>query len=205
MSHLIPILIAYSLAAVSPGPSVIMVIEHASFGPRRLARILALGVSLGSLVWVAGVCFGIGSLVRAYPAAGDWLRYLSAALLSWFLVKTVIAIAKPRRRELKGGGFTIAAPGATFVQGFLVNVLNPAAVVFFLSLFAPMLAESPSAGELTALVAGVTAISITWYQSLVSLVSHPRLQPILLGGERWLRAGFAALYLYFLVRLLTRA
>jgi threonine efflux protein len=205
MSHLIPILIAYSLAAISPGPSAILVMEYASFGPRRLARMLALGVSSGSFMWVAAVAFGLGALLRAFPGLAAGLRYASAALLSYFLIKTVIAVAKPRQAGVSGKGFVAISPGAAFTRGFLINLLNPAALVFFLSLFAPMLTESQDTRELGVLVAGVTAISLTWYQSLVTLVSHPRVQPFLLSGERWFRAGFAGLYLYFLIRLLVRA
>ena len=69
---------------------------------------------------------GLTSVIAAMGWLFDWLRYAGAAYLVWLgwkLLRSPEAIAEPGSASLPKGGF--------FLQGFLVILANPKALVFF--------------------------------------------------------------------------
>lgn len=202
---LTPIWIAYFLAAAAPGPSQIYVVECSTFGGRARGRIAALGISLGTAVWVTLVAFGLGHLVQAFSLGPTLLKVASIGLLAYFFVRTVVQLITGGRQPVDARHpVAIERLHSTFIKGVLVNVLNPNSVVFFLSLFAPMLVDAHDSRTLSICVLGVMILSVGWYQTLVTLASHPRIQSFLKRSEKPMRAMFAAFYLYFLIRALVR-
>ena len=163
------------------------------------ARIGALGVSLGTGLWVVLVAVGLSRLVNAFERGPDVLRAGSAALLAYFFVKNLRSAGSSSGPSARSN---FALEGGVFWKGFLVNVLNPNSAAFFLSLFAPLLVQTNDPLELAVCIAGVIVLSVAWYQTLVSLASQPTLQQVLARSERLMRWVFAGVYLYFLVRVL---
>lgn len=198
---LFPIWIAYFLAAASPGPSQVFVMESTFFGSRRRGRFGALGISIGTGIWVLLVAFGLNQLVNSFARGPFFLKCGSVLLLTYFLVRNVKAIWQ--RRAEGAIHFQIAKESAvkTLVKGVGVNLMNPNSVAFFLSLFAPLLVVADAAKELAVCILGVMIISILWYQSLVSIAAHPRIQRMLRQSEKGSRVVFAVIYLYFLIQI----
>jgi threonine/homoserine/homoserine lactone efflux protein len=101
---------------------------------------------------------GLTSVIAAMGWLFDWLRYAGAAYLLWLgwkLLRAPEVIAQP--------GVTTAPTGGFFLQGFLVIMANPKALLFF-GAFIPQFIDPK--GHYVAQIAllGVTAM-------LVALVS----------------------------------
>jgi threonine/homoserine/homoserine lactone efflux protein len=77
--------------------------------------------------------------------------------------------------------------------GFITNVLNPKATLFFLSLFSTML--TPTVGKLTLVVIAVLLVvtTILWFSLVALLISHPRFTTVLKRYEKTIQQFFGVL------------
>ncbi len=126
-------LLAFGVAALVliaiPGPSVVFVIGRALAYGRGVALSTVLGNSLGLLVILLLVAFGLGVVVQESITVFTVLKLAGAAYLVYLGVQAV------RHRH----GFTVTDAGPTAPlsrrravrQGFVVGVSNPKAFIIF--------------------------------------------------------------------------
>ncbi len=113
--------------ALLPGPNVTLVIANGLRYGTRSALINILGAQVGLAIVIAIVGIGLTSLVATMGYWFDWVRLAGAAYLIWIGINLVLrpaALAKPD---------TPPAPprGGFFLQGMLVLLSNPKALLFF--------------------------------------------------------------------------
>jgi threonine/homoserine/homoserine lactone efflux protein len=113
--------------ALLPGPNVTLVIANGLRYGTRAALINIVGAQVGLAIVIAVVGIGLTSLVATMGYWFDWVRLAGAAYLIWIGINLVLrpaAIATPD---------TPPAPprGGFFLQGMLVLLSNPKALLFF--------------------------------------------------------------------------
>jgi threonine/homoserine/homoserine lactone efflux protein len=113
--------------ALLPGPNVTLVIANGLRYGTRAALINIVGAQVGLAIVIAIVGIGLTSLVATMGYWFDWVRLAGAAYLIWIGINLVLrpaAIATPD---------TPPAPprGGFFLQGMLVLLSNPKALLFF--------------------------------------------------------------------------
>jgi len=113
--------------ALLPGPNVTLVIANGLRYGTRSALINILGAQVGLAIVIAIVGIGLTSLVATMGYWFDWVRLAGAAYLIWIGINLVLrpaAISTPD---------TPPAPprGGFFLQGMLVLLSNPKALLFF--------------------------------------------------------------------------
>ncbi|MDO8541729.1 MAG: LysE family transporter [Opitutaceae bacterium] len=127
--------IAHLLAVASPGPDFAIVLRQSLEHGRRTAIWTSIGIGTGIFLHVAYSLLGLGLLVRSSELWFTVVKYLGAAYLAWLGVQSLRARA---RSDVTGGNIppgAIPAHRGAFATGFLTNVLNPKATLFFISLF----------------------------------------------------------------------
>ncbi|MFI9150580.1 LysE family translocator [Streptomyces sp. NPDC053367] len=135
------VLVAYLV----PGPDFLVVARSATEHPAK-GRAAALGAQAGLCVHMLAAAAGLSLIAARSPVVYDAVRLLGAAYLVYLGVRAVLA-ARRAAREATGGPEDIAKTWASaengpgrgrwrsgFTQGFLTNVLNPKAALFFLSI-----------------------------------------------------------------------
>ncbi|WP_274563526.1 LysE family translocator [Streptomyces spiramyceticus] len=148
------------LVIVIPGPSVLFVIGRALAYGRRTALATVLGSVLGSYVLVVAVALGVGTLVERSVAVFMAVKLAGAAYLVYLGVQ-----AFRHRKELKMGAE--AAPGQpargdvrTVLDGVVVGMTNPKAIVFFAAVL-PQFADHSAGGlPVQMLLLGLVPIGI---------------------------------------------
>jgi threonine/homoserine/homoserine lactone efflux protein len=112
-----------------PGPGTFALLTGTSKGGVRGGYATLAGLVLGDqvLMWLAVA--GVAALLKAHPAVFHAVQYAGAAYLVW------IGIGLLRAKEGAGTGFIPMQPGHWFRQGFLITVLNPKAIVFYMAFF----------------------------------------------------------------------
>ncbi|MEV7404185.1 LysE family translocator [Streptomyces sp. NPDC091267] len=141
------VLVAY----VVPGPDFLVVLRSAAEHPSK-GRAAALGAQAGLCVHMLAAATGLSLVAARSPMVYDAIKLLGAAYLVHLGVLTVLAARRAARERSAGragptgreGGPTSedhaeAGPAlgrwqSGFTQGFLTNVLNPKAALFFLSI-----------------------------------------------------------------------
>ena len=111
-----------------PGPGTFALLTSTAKGGFRAGAAATLGLIVGDqvLLWLAVA--GVAALLAAHPAVFHALQYLGAAYLAWVGVGLVLA------RRGKAGPIRIE-PGHYGRQAFLITLLNPKAIVFYMAFF----------------------------------------------------------------------
>jgi threonine/homoserine/homoserine lactone efflux protein len=138
-------IVLFVLAALGllliPGPSVLYITTRSVSQGRGAGLVSVAGVELAGLVHVVAATFGLSALLLASALAFNIVRYLGAAYLIYLGIRTLLKRSESQQR-------TLPAPrsaGHLFIQGFLVNLLNPKTALFFYA-FLPQFV-SPTRGS----------------------------------------------------------
>jgi threonine/homoserine/homoserine lactone efflux protein len=163
------------MGAVSPGPSLAVVMKNTLGGGRGVGLACSvahgLGVGLYALLTVAGLAV----VVTQSPSVFVTIQLLGAIYLIHLGVKALRSNAQnsphldakaPLPRHITGF--------MGIREGFAITFLNPKLAVFMLALFSQFLDSTttwPTKG-LMVMTAGVT--DALWYSAVALMVSHPR-------------------------------
>lgn len=118
---------AIVLLFLTPGPVWVALTARALQGGFASAWPLAVGVTLGDVLWPLAAILGMGWLVTAYPGALDALRWVAGATFVLMGALVIRAAAKPL-----GADSRLTRPGraAGFAAGVAVILANPKAILF---------------------------------------------------------------------------
>jgi leucine efflux protein len=147
-----------------PGPGTFALLTSTGKGGRRGGAAATLGVILGDqvLLWLAVA--GVAALLAAHPAWFKAVQWLGAGYLAWIGLKLIFARdgdASPIRIE----------PRQYLRQAFLITLLNPKAIVFYMAFFPLFIDPATHQGLPTfaAMAVTIAIISAVYCLSLVML------------------------------------
>jgi threonine/homoserine/homoserine lactone efflux protein len=154
-----------AMGAVSPGPSLAVVLRNTLAGGKRQGVLTGLGHGLGILLYAGLVVTGLAVALAAFPAVETAVGYAGVMLLVWlglFFIGVRLPSAGNGRKAATSSAETGQHRGG-FVAGFLIAFLNPKIAAFFMAVFAPFIRLDANGTEkaILALTAGV--IDAGWY------------------------------------------
>ncbi|WP_193164827.1 LysE family translocator [Microbulbifer hainanensis] len=189
-----------ALGAMSPGPSLLIVLRSASAGPRQgIACALAHGAAIA--VYAGLTAFGLAILITHSPTLFAILQWAGAAMLIYLGWKALRAPAPdPQASRVEAPQQTV---GRAALQGFGIAFFNPKVAIFFTALFSQFVAEQQVLSTklgMAALAAGVDAF---WYCVVTLAVYAGRNRRVIspVAGHR-LQQVFGVLLLGLAARLL---
>ncbi len=156
------------LGAMSPGPSLAVVLKQTLAGGRSNGVVVALTHGLGIGLYAMLSIFGLAALITASPVAFTALQWSGALYLAWLGVKGLRARANPHA-ELPDVPTTASAAR----DGFLVVFLNPKVAVFFIALFSQVVGADTSVLAKIGYAATAMVIDGGWYLVVAWLFSTP--------------------------------
>jgi threonine/homoserine/homoserine lactone efflux protein len=149
-----------------PGPGNLALVTSTGKGGIRGGLAATLGVILGDqvLMWLAVA--GVAALLGAYPAAFFAVQWLGALYLAWL-----------------GGRMLLAKAGAAPVlrikahhylrQAFMITLLNPKAIVFYMAFFPLFVDPARHQGLATFAFMAATIAALTFaYGTTAVLLAH---------------------------------
>ena len=160
----------FVLGAVSPGPSLMVVLRNTMIGGRRQGVMCALGHGLGFGIYAGMAVFGLIVLLEEAPNVFTGLQLIGCLLLGWYGWSMWHANHDELFNEDLGSG----AQG--FAEGFAIAFFNPKIALFLVAVLAQVL--QPDMNLLSKAAVGLLGMTIdaVWYL-LVALV---------LTGTPWL-------------------
>ena len=157
------------LGAMSPGPSLVVVVRQSFAGGSRAGITCAIAHGVGIFLWAAMMVSGLGVLVIASPDLFLAFRFAGAVFLIYLGIQSL--------RATSAGSEEVTAPfdgnhGSPAREGFLIALTNPKIAVFFAALFSQFIRpDAPAVGQL--MIAGTAAIiDILWYAAVALLLSR---------------------------------
>jgi RhtB (resistance to homoserine/threonine) family protein len=145
-SNLFAIAVVSLVAAVSPGPDFFIVVKNSLSHSRKSGFMTALGVSLALLFHLTYALVGLGVLIAESPLTYALIKYAGVGYLFYLGLTAIITSFKNTDSlDLKYSRAAYQQSNMKALrQGFLTNLLNPKAAVFFISLFSQFIDSNTS-------------------------------------------------------------
>jgi threonine/homoserine/homoserine lactone efflux protein len=174
----------FFLGAISPGPSVMVVIRNTIIGGRSQGVACAIGHGIGFGIYAGSAVFGLIVLLENAPDAFLILQLIGVGLLVWYgylMWNADIDLGDSKdtnQNQIRRQGF---------MEGFAIAFFNPKIALFLVAILAQVL--EPGMGMATKLAIGLLGMSIDmgWYL-IVALVLTGT------GAIDWLRLRGQLIY-----------
>ena len=141
---------------VVPGPAVIYILTRSVSQGRAAGLASAVGVNLGSTFHVLAAVTGLSLLLASSAYAYTVVRWLGVGYLAWIGYRTLTA----PDAEFQEPDAEPQSLKRIFVQGVVVNVLNPKVAIFFLAFLPQFVDQTSSNPTLGIFVLGMTLVLI---------------------------------------------
>lgn len=170
------------LAAVSPGPDFVMTVRNSLCYSRRSGIFTGLGISTALMVHLFYCAAGVGYLISTSVLLFSLLKLLGAGYLIWMGINSILA--KHSKIDLNADH---AAKDLTqmqaFKMGFLTNVLNPKATLFFLSLFTLVIGSATPLYVILVISAIIILTAFGWFTVVSIFLAQQNVQRVFLKYE----------------------
>jgi leucine efflux protein len=172
-------LVGLTLIILLPGPNSIYVLSVAARRGWRAGYAAAGGVFMGDLVLMLLAAGGVASLLQATPALFSIIKWAGATYLGWLAIGLLRGAwaawrARARVEPVVTEALEDAAPAPGVKErpmrrALVVSLLNPKAILFFVSFFVQFIDPAYAHPELTflALAGLVQLFSLTYLSVLI--------------------------------------
>jgi threonine/homoserine/homoserine lactone efflux protein len=180
-------MLAALVLAVVPGPAVLYIVAQSVDQGRFAGLVSALGIAVGGLVHVIAATIGLSSLLASSATAFTIVKYAGAAYLILLGIRRLLT----RERVEDEIARLPRARRRIFVDGVVVNVLNPKTALFFLAFLPQFVDPDQGAASLQILALGLIFVAIalcsdsSWALAAGTLGSWLRRSRWYLGVKRW--------------------
>jgi len=156
--HTVALFAAAALALLLiPGPAVLYIVTRSVTQGRRAGFVSVLGIHAGTLVHVAAAAFGLSAILVRSSTAFHFVKYAGAAYLIFLGIRRLVTPVPPAN----GGDVLEVVPNRQlFVNGAVVNILNPKTALFFLAFLPQFVDPDRGSVSLQVVVFGALFVAI---------------------------------------------
>ena len=155
--------------AISPGPSLALVIKNTIDGGRTQGILTGIGHGLGLTIYAFGAVMGLSSIFvgnqRIYAfiqiSGSLWLAYIG-----FMMIKSSSSTFQSRHIRSKSSGF---------LDGFMISFLNPKILIFFVAVFSQFIHEKITNYDKAVFVAIAGMIDTMWYVLVAATLAKSKL------------------------------
>jgi RhtB (resistance to homoserine/threonine) family protein len=171
------------LGAMMPGPDFAIVTKNSLLHSRQSGCFTSFGIGAATLIHMTYCVLGLAIVIFGSVWLFNLIKYIGAIYLIYLGMQSLLSAQSPlhigekKRIQHYQSNFT------SFKQGFLCNLLNPKATLFFLALFTVFIKpETPMSWQI-ALGLEITFVATTWFCFLTFVLSHRRIKQLLERAE----------------------
>lgn len=169
--------IIHLLAVISPGPDFIMACRNSLTYSRKTGIWTAVGFGFGIAVHVFYSLAGLALIISKSILLFNTIKFLGAGYLIYIGLKSVIS--KSSKIEL--GDHHKKEDISRFAAiriGFLTNVLNPKATLFFLSLFTLVISPETPLPIMVIMSAIMIIDTMLWFSLVAVFLTQKRIRSV---------------------------
>ncbi len=194
--------LVHLVALMSPGPDFFFVSQTAASRSRREAMMGVVGISLGIVVWAGVALMGLNLILQKMA----WLHQiimvgggLYLCWVGWQLLKSARAKQVASEDEVQ---IALPARGRTFLRGFLTNLSNPKAVIYFGSVFSLFVGDNVTAGAGWGLFVLIVAETFVWFSIVACVFALPVMRRGYQRLSKWIDGLAGVLFAGFGIHLI---
>lgn len=194
------LMLAFGIGAVAPGPDFAMVLRQSIAHGRQAAIATSLGIASAILVHGAYTLLGIGLVVSQSILLFSVLKYVGAAYLIWLGISAIRAPAPQEPGDIEGPARREMGLFKAFGIGFLTNLLNPKAVLFFLSLFTTLVSAQTLVGDKVFYVVSMSVMLAIWFVLVSLFFTTARVRNGFYRMGQWFNRATGAALIFLAIR-----
>ncbi|WP_413485170.1 LysE family transporter [Shewanella baltica] len=200
LSLLLTLAVIHSVALISPGPDFAIMVKIATQQSRSTAIAAAVGISIAILAHTILSLTGVSLLIKSSHTLYLLVQIVGASYLAWMgfgaLRAGLAILAKRKASASTNAGTNVDALSAYvegtasiagglggamsrrqgFLTGLYTNLLNPKALVFFLTLFSALITPSVTTSTKIASAVLLLSLSLAWFGFLAVMLSKAQVQ-----------------------------
>tara|TARA_B100001109_G_scaffold227972_1_gene202927 strand:- start:48 stop:662 length:615 start_codon:yes stop_codon:yes gene_type:complete len=154
------------VGAMSPGPSMVVVINNAIFKNRYHGIITSIGHGIGISIYAVFAVIGIGMIIKTDLILFNSIKIVSIIFLIYMGVKSIFNKKSIdfENKNFKGGA-------TSFFQGFAISILNPKIFIWFIAIYSQFMSEKNDFLFNAYLVITAGIVDSIWYIFLTILTT----------------------------------
>lgn len=195
LPELLTVAAIHLLAVMSPGPDFALISRNSLIHSRRTGIFTSIGLGLGILVHVTYSLIGIGLIIAKSIIIFTTIKLVGAAYLIFIgykSLRTKKKIETENTIETSSNKKEIT-PGQAIRTGFLTNVLNPKATLFFLSLFTQVIHPTTPHSIQTLYGIEMSLMTCLWFSTVAIVLSHEKIKQKFAAVQHYVERGFGIL------------
>jgi len=146
------------LGAMSPGPSMAVVINNAIFKGRYNGILTSIGHGIGITVYAAFAVLGLGLIIKTNIFIFNSLKILSIIFLIFIGMKLIL-----NEEKLNLEKEDTKEKAISFLQGFSISILNPKIFVWFIAIYSQFMSVNNELVFNIYLVSIAGIVDALWY------------------------------------------
>ena len=154
------------LGAMSPGPSMAVVIHNAIFKGRYNGILTSIGHGIGIAIYATFAVLGLGLIIETNIFIFNSLKILSIIFLIIIGIKSIV-----NNEKLNFEKKDVKEKTISFLQGFSISILNPKILVWFIAIYSQFMSANNELIFNVYLVSIAGIIDACWYIILTLAVT----------------------------------
>lgn len=160
------------LGAMSPGPSLAMIIRNTLGGGKMHGIVTAWAHAIGIIGYAFLTVFGLSFVLKQHPMLFNGIAIAGALYLAWLGIGALRAKGGIANKISQGKQQSYLASAR---NGFMISMLNPKIGLFFIALFSQFLHVDAGLSEQLITLATPPITDGAWYTLVVLVLSRPRI------------------------------
>jgi homoserine/homoserine lactone efflux protein len=193
----------WCLVALTPGPAVMCSMAQAT-RHGFLSSVAGIGgIQLGNLLFFVCISLGLGTLLATATVAFKVLRFVGVLYLFYLGVRIILSTIQRSRVNAVESAMPPIARRSLFLQGLLIQLTNPKALLFVSALLPQFIDPHRSVPVQLALLASATILIDSLVLVSYAFLAQRGAQSFRrLRWSAWLERVFGAALVFFGIRLL---
>ena len=162
---LVGVSLVCAMGAMSPGPSLAVVLRNTISGGRTQGVMTGIGHGIGFGIYAMLAVTGLSAILIADETKFELLQWSGAVVLLWLSYNMLTYQPSDDKEEHQSSG------RRGFVEGFMIAFLNPKILVFLVAVFSQFL--DPQMTDIDRLIMALIAglIDAVWYVLVAAVLS----------------------------------
>jgi RhtB (resistance to homoserine/threonine) family protein len=171
LKSLLTVLIIGSFVIITPGPNLAIVLKNSFSGNPKLGITTAAGLAFGNFIHITYCLIGIGFIISRSIVVFNLIKAIGALYLIYIGIKML----KTKNNMNENSNTKEHTLFTCFKHGFLTDLLNPKATLFFLSLFTQIIHPESTSLEKAAYGLTLVLIEFLYFTAISTIIGNKKI------------------------------
>ncbi|HCW48177.1 MAG: threonine export protein RhtC [Mixta calida] len=192
------------VALMSPGPDFFFVSQTAASRSRKEAMMGVLGITLGIVIWAGVALMGLHLILQKMAWLHEVIMVCGGLYLTWLGWQLLRSAHRQHRQPVENAEpqVALAKKGHSFLKGFLTNLSNPKAVIYFGSVFSLFVGDDVATGTRWGLFVLIISETFAWFTLVAAVFALPWMRRQYQRMAKWIDGMAGVLFAGFGIHLI---